>query len=113
MDKQTLKNTVGARIKKIRRALNLTQEQAAEQSGSLTEKRWSEIERGKHATGIDTLQKVADTLGVPLYQLFLFEDAPLPKDGVALSKMEKEITKLKKGVTSLEKEMKAFRKSDK
>lgn len=57
-------------LRNRRRELNLTQEQLAEQTGIL-QRSYSFIERGRHEPNIETMQRIADVLGVrPSIYLF-------------------------------------------
>ena len=54
-----------AKIKSLREKRGLTQEQAAEKSGFGTRQRWNDVESGRKSNvSIDTLDKIAATLGV-------------------------------------------------
>lgn len=68
-----LKKLLGNRIKKIRKARNLTQEQLAE-FVNIGTPNISYIENGKFAPSIDTLQKIAIALNVEPYELYKFDD---------------------------------------
>lgn len=52
------------KIKQLREKLGLTQEQAARAAGFKTRQSWNLIESGKHIPRVDTLERVADALGV-------------------------------------------------
>ncbi len=60
---------LGARLRALRRAIPLTQQQVAEQAG-ITAAQLSQIECGKTATSTWTLARVAGTLRVTLDDLF-------------------------------------------
>ena len=60
---------LGARLARIRRAARLTQEDAAAQAGVATET-LSRIERGTRPLKVETLQKLADTYGVDIAEVF-------------------------------------------
>ena len=64
------KKLLGNRIKTIRKARKLTQEQLAEYVNIGTPN-ISYIENGKFAPSIDTLQKIAQALKVEPYELYL------------------------------------------
>ena len=68
-----LKKLLGNRIKTIRKARKLTQEQLAEYVNIGTPN-ISYIENGKFAPSIDTLQKIAQALKVEPYELYKFND---------------------------------------
>ncbi len=67
------KKLLGNRIKTIRKARKLTQEQLAEYVNIGTPN-ISYIENGKFAPSIDTLQKIAQALKVEPYELYKFND---------------------------------------
>ena len=66
------KKLLGKRIKELRKAANLTQEQLAElidiETGSL-----SGIESGRHFPSLITLEKIAKNLNIELKALFEFK----------------------------------------
>lgn len=68
-------------IKYIRKEKGLTQEQLAEQS-ELTVKYISHLERGLSFPSADSLDRIANALGVPVYRLFFPEEQEtvIPKD---------------------------------
>ena len=71
---ECMKNTkelLGARIKEIRKARGLTQEQLAEMV-DIEQKHVSRIEWGKNYPTIDRLEKIAAALNVPLISFFDF-----------------------------------------
>ncbi len=63
---------LGTRIREERKKNRLTQERFAEQVG-LSVDYIGYIERGKQAPYLKTLERIAKTLGVEVYELFLFE----------------------------------------
>lgn len=65
-----LRNSVGERIRAIRKAKGLTQQQLAELSG-LDDAYVGSLERGERNFSIDTLEKVVLALEVPTADLFL------------------------------------------
>jgi len=73
-----IKKLLGKRIKNIRRAKNITQETMAEKIG-IEPPSLSNIERGKFAPSIETLQKISQILEVAPYELYMFEaEKPIP-----------------------------------
>lgn len=70
---------LGARIKALRDARGLTQQELAEKVGFGLDYT-SSIERGRKGATIATLAKFAAALGVTLSELFLGVDKPLPKE---------------------------------
>ena len=67
-----MKTHIGVRVKTARQSKGLTQEQLADAIGKAVET-VSNIERGAMLTGIDTLQRIAQALELPL--AYFFEDA--------------------------------------
>ena len=63
MQLNTLKALVGQRVRKLRTAKGLTQESVVHQSG-LAESYVSEIEAGKVNATLETLNKIAEVLGL-------------------------------------------------
>ncbi|MBI5326939.1 MAG: helix-turn-helix transcriptional regulator [Deltaproteobacteria bacterium] len=66
---------LGVRIREERKKARLTQEKFAERVG-LSVDYIGYIERGKQAPYLKTLERIAKTLGVEVYELFIFR-----KDG--------------------------------
>jgi Predicted transcriptional regulators len=64
---------VGGRIRNARKALNLTQEKAAELS-FITGQFWSLLESGRERASINTYLQIATVLGLTLDDLF-YDDA--------------------------------------
>lgn len=74
---KTTKELLGARIKELRKARGLSQEELAEKIG-VEPSHMSRLEIGKSYPSIDRLEKIAITLNVPLKDFFEFmhlEDA--------------------------------------
>lgn len=67
-----IKKQLGSRIKELRKERNFTQEKFAELI-NIEPQSLSNIERGKFAPSIETLQKIANVLEVQPYELYLFE----------------------------------------
>ncbi len=65
--------SLGKRIQAIREKAGLTQDQLEEKTGVNT-KYISAIERGQKNVTIKTLDKIANGLGVELYELFLLSE---------------------------------------
>lgn len=54
-----------AKIKQLREAMPLTQEQAAQRAGFSSRQKWNDIENGRRMNlSIETLEKIASVLGV-------------------------------------------------
>lgn len=64
-----LRNSVGERIRAIRKSKGLTQQQLAELSG-LDDAYIGSVERGERNFSIDTLEKIIVGLNVPSYSIF-------------------------------------------
>lgn len=67
-----IKKLLGQRIKDVRRSKNITQEALAEKI-DIEPPSLSNIERGKFAPSIETLQKISEVLDVAPYELYMFE----------------------------------------
>ena len=65
------KTLIGARIKELRRQAGLTQEQLAEQVG-LDSRHLSRLEVGRHFPSLQSLERIAAVLEVPLVEFFQF-----------------------------------------
>ena len=65
------KKLIGARIKELRKQAGLTQELLAERVG-LDARHLSRLEVGRHFPSLDTLEKIAQALKVPLVEFFQF-----------------------------------------
>lgn len=61
---EKLAQKIGRNILRFRKAKGLTQEKAAELSGSLSVRHWQYLENGEVNCTIDSLCKVAKALGV-------------------------------------------------
>lgn len=64
---------LGSRIKEERKKAGLTQEKLAEKV-DLSLDYIGYIERGKQAPYLKTLERIAESLGVEVYELFMFEE---------------------------------------
>lgn len=67
-----LRGRVGARLKQLRQARRLTQEQLAERAG-LSYKFIGEVERGRGNPTLTTLAAISDALGVGLIDLLALD----------------------------------------
>ena len=74
-----VRRRLGARLRALRDARGLTQEQLGEKAG-ISWHFLSSIERGRKGATTDTLAKLASLLDVTLSELFLGVDKPLPKE---------------------------------
>lgn len=79
-----IKVLLGRRIRELRKSKKMTQEQLAEAVGIGTPN-ISYFETGKFSPAIETLQKIAETLDVEIYELYMFN--PLK----SLSEIRKEL----------------------
>ena len=70
---QELKKSLGRQIQKIRKRQKLTQEKLAELIG-IEVPSLSNIETGKYAPSIETLQKLSEVLNVKPWEFYYFED---------------------------------------
>ena len=95
MDEKKLKALLGKRIRQLRREQGLTQDAVSERAGTITEKRWSDIERGMYSVGLITLSKIASGLNVSLHELFKFEDGK-PERRVKTDSLKRKISNLEK-----------------
>ncbi|MCG2709597.1 MAG: helix-turn-helix domain-containing protein [Thermodesulfovibrionales bacterium] len=68
---RTTKELLGARIKELRKAKGLSQEELSEKVG-IDSKHLSRIEVGKSYPSLDTLEKIANALNVEIKDLFEF-----------------------------------------
>lgn len=73
-----LKEELGKNIKSFRKKHNITQEKLAEQIG-IDPKNLSKIEQGKNYPSAETITAIAKTLGINLYELFVFNEIPYEK----------------------------------
>jgi len=67
-----LRGRVGARLKQLRQARRLTQEQLAERAG-LSYKFIGEVERGRGNPTLTTLAAISDALGIQLVDLLALD----------------------------------------
>lgn len=71
------KKLIGARIKDLRRHAGLTQEQLAEKV-DLDSRHLSRLEVGRHYPSLDSLERIAGVLNVPLAEFFQFATDETP-----------------------------------
>jgi transcriptional regulator with XRE-family HTH domain len=64
-----LKKQVGQKIKKLRAVKGITQEKLAETAG-ISVDFLSLIERGRNAPSLESIEKIAKALGVPVKEIF-------------------------------------------
>lgn len=85
---------IGERIRLIREAKHLTQADIEKRTG-MPRPHISRLENGHSVPSIETVQKFAAALGVPLYQLFYDgEEPPKPKEK-ARTKQARQIERLR------------------
>lgn len=68
------KKLIGVRIKVLRKQAGLTQERLAEKVG-LDSRHLSRLEVGQHFPSLDSLERIAVALNVPLAEFFQFPSA--------------------------------------
>ncbi len=83
-----IKSLLGYRIREIRKANNMTQEQLVEKIGSDTNN-LSKIENGKKFLSAEKLVKIANALNVKVMDLFNFEH--IAPDNELIAKINNEI----------------------
>lgn len=109
MDKKKIEILLGKRIKQLRNQQGLTQEMVSERAVKISEKRWSDIERGRYAIGLITLINIAKGLSVPLHELFKYEVTKSKK--VSSHLMKRRISKLEKQIINLDKQLRILKTS--
>ena len=87
--RDNLRKDVGMRIRSLREAGGLTQEELGEKAG-LNYKFIGELERGRVNVSLDSLQKIAEALGVKTGDLFSMEKISVQKVFVKVSAKEKD-----------------------
>ena len=80
----SLKKDLGKKIQSIRKKKKMTQEKLAEKI-NIDPKNVSKIENGNNYPSAETLQAIANALGVDVYELFVF------KENISYDDMRKEI----------------------
>ena len=96
----------GKRIRELRKAKSLTQEQLAEKIG-LDVKQISNIETGVCFTTMNTIEKLADCFDCEIYQLFNFSHLKSKENLISVltdninNASEKEVQLISKIVTSI------------
>jgi transcriptional regulator with XRE-family HTH domain len=78
-----LRSRLGTRLRELRDARELTQEELGERAGCT----WhyvSSIERGRKGATTDTLAAIAAALDITLSELFVGVDRPLPREAKRL-----------------------------
>jgi transcriptional regulator with XRE-family HTH domain len=71
---------IGARIRDIRKVKEITQEQL-EHSTGFDLRQIGRIERGEVSTSLSNIFKIAECLGVPVHELFMFPVTKEAKKG--------------------------------
>lgn len=85
---------VGKMVRETRKSLGLSQEQLAEKVGT-KHTDIGKLERGERNVTLKTLEKVANTLGIEVYQLFEYEiQSKLSQKEFLLSKISNTIAEL-------------------
>ncbi len=75
----TIKRLIGSRIKQLRKAKGLSQEALSEKVG-MSSKYLSSIERGNENPTLDTFIKLAQALGVNVFDVFNYSQEQSLKD---------------------------------
>ena len=83
---ENTKKLLGTRIKEIRKAKGLTQEQLAESIG-IEIPSLSNIENGKNYPNSETITKIAKGLGIEIFELYIFEHLKEPDEKVMLNEI--------------------------
>ena len=76
-----LQISLGTKVRKLRQALGLTQEELAEKAG-LSPKHLGELERGRANPTLSNLEALAEALSMSLVDLFDLEEARLSQDKI-------------------------------
>ena len=85
-----LRRDLGVRIRDLRKSGGLTQEDLGEKAG-LSCKFIGELERGEVNVSLDSLEKIAEALGVKIGDLFSKEKIPVQKVFVKIFPKEKNL----------------------
>lgn len=109
MKQKQVKLLLGKRIKQLRKEQGLTQDSASEKCGSISEKRWSDIERGMYDVGVSTLYKIAHGLNISLHELFKFDESKTKKTKIDIFK--KRISTLEKQTVKMDDQLKVLKKN--
>lgn len=80
--KSELVQRIGERIRRVRKEINLSQEQLAERSGLHTNY-VGQVERGEKNLTLETLEKVVGGLGISLEELFRYIGPMKQKDAIS------------------------------
>jgi transcriptional regulator with XRE-family HTH domain len=89
---RTTKELLGARIKELRKAKGLSQDTLAERVG-IDAKHLSRLEVGGSYPSLDTLERLAQVLGVDLKEFFEFTHLDEPKElKNALTNLTRQLT---------------------
>ncbi|MEK3687928.1 helix-turn-helix domain-containing protein [Paenibacillus sp. FSL R10-2736] len=80
--KSELVQRIGERIRRVRKEINLSQEQLAERSGLHTNY-VGQVERGEKNLTLETLEKVVGSLGISLEELFRYIGPMKQKDAIS------------------------------
>ena len=83
MDGKEIRTIFGQNIRKFRNHRNWSQADLAE-SANISINYLGDIERGKKWPHPDTLSKLADAMGIGVFELFLEESSSIPIDKKAL-----------------------------
>ncbi len=81
-----VKILLGKRIRELRKSKNLTQEQLSERIG-IEIPSLSNIENGKNYPNSETIEKIAQGLGVQIFEMYIFEHLVEPDKEKMLSEL--------------------------
>jgi len=114
MNEKQVQILLGKRIREIRKLQGLTQESASEKAGTISVKRWSDIERGRYSIGLNNIFRIAKGLNVPIVELFSFEKISKKSNiekviGKKLSDFEKQAGRLEKEASNLRREIQTLK----
>src|SRR4051794_39871987 len=90
MGSESLAHIFGRRLRVLREAAGLTQEQLGKSAG-VDYKHIGAIERGEKVPSFEAIERVANALGADYYELFLPDDLRLPKADQTLTLAVREI----------------------
>lgn len=84
---------LGARIRAYRTAAGISQEELAFKAG-ISPAHLGQIERGVKRPNVETVEKLARSLGVPMSVLFEAESAPEEESSVTLNKIMAQLSSM-------------------
>lgn len=116
MNEKKIKTLLGKRIRQLRKERGLTQASASERAGTISEKRWSDIERGMYAIGLTTLINIASGLNVSIQELFKYKETRSEKFKrdyfkARILELERQTDKMHKQINGLKKSVYGLKRS--